>query len=67
VTEQARTFFEGMRATIERAARGDPPPLSTHLLRRSGVQWGASSLNQIRNLAEERIAVVEAVFDRPGD
>ena len=65
VTEQARTFFEAMRPAIERAAGGDPPPLGVHLLRRSGTQWGASSLNQIRNLAEERIALVEAVFEHP--
>ncbi len=65
ITEQARAFFESNRAMIERTAAGEPPALGIHLLRRSGPRWAAGSLNQIRNLAEERIAVVEAVFQRP--
>jgi hypothetical protein len=45
-----------------RAAGSPPPPLGLHLL--IGPSFAAALANVLRNLEEERVTIVEAVFER---
>ena len=47
---------------VDSVASGQPPPLGLHLL--LGADFEVTQRNMLRNLAEGRIAVVKAVFDR---
>ncbi len=58
-TEAALAWFRARLA----AARNGPPPLSLDLL--LGADWPAMATNQVRNLEEGRIALVQAVLERP--
>ena len=55
-TDQARAWFEQTLETVEREG---PPPLGIHLLMGAGAK--EKMKNVVRNLREERIAVVSAV------
>jgi MPBQ/MSBQ methyltransferase len=59
-TDLGRTWF---RAFAKRLAEGAPPPLGFHLL--MGPEFPAMAQNQIRNLNEDRIALVEVVARAP--
>jgi SAM-dependent methyltransferase len=49
--------------TARPAASATPGPLGLHLL--LGPDFPAMGRNQVRNLEEDRIALIQAVFDRP--
>ena len=61
VTAASLEWFRRRVAATE--AAGSLPPLGLHLL--LGEDFDAMFRNQVRNLAEGRIVVVEAVFERP--
>ena len=55
-TEEGRAWFE---ETLERVQREGPPPIGLHLL--MGTSAKEKMKNVVRNLREERIAIVSAV------
>ena len=59
-TPQATAWFE---ATLERIAQSGPPPLGLHLL--MGPTARVKFANMLRNLKERRIAVWQAVAEKP--
>jgi ubiquinone/menaquinone biosynthesis C-methylase UbiE len=59
-TEIGRSWFRHLEEKIRTEG---PPPLGIHLL--LGSDFGAMSQNQVRNLDENRIALIEAVVQRP--
>lgn len=59
-TEVGRSWFRHMGAKIRQEG---PPPLGLHLV--LGPDFRAMALNQVRNLEEDRIALVESVLRRP--
>lgn len=59
-TEEGRSWF---RRAGEKAHRKGPMPVGLHLL--LGPDFRIMAQNQIRNLEEDRIAVVEAIVRRP--
>jgi len=63
-TAAALDWFRRMAARAEAAAGGDGlPPLGLHLL--LGTDLPAMGRSLVRNLAEGRIVVAQAIFDRP--
>jgi SAM-dependent methyltransferase len=60
-TAAAVDWFRQRAAAVGKAAA--PPPLGFHLL--LGGDVGVMFANQVRNLEEGRIAVIQAVFERP--
>jgi SAM-dependent methyltransferase len=54
--------LEWFRGRAAATAQGGLPPLGLHLL--LGEDFGPMFRNQVRNLEEERIVVIQAVFDR---
>jgi SAM-dependent methyltransferase len=60
VSEPALEFF---RQRLAVAAQGSPPPIGLHLL--LGDDFRPMVQNVARNLEEGRVAVIQAVFDRP--
>jgi len=61
VTAASLAFFEERLGIADRAP-ADLPPLGLHLL--MGERFGAASRNMARNLREQRIMVIQAVFAR---
>jgi SAM-dependent methyltransferase len=59
-TAAALAWFQQRAAAV---AAGGLPPLGLHLL--LGSDFGPMFHNQVRNLAEDRIATIQAVFERP--
>ena len=59
-TAEGREWF---RKRVEAARQGGPPPLGFHLL--LGADWPEMAKNQVRNLDENRIALVETVCRKP--
>lgn len=57
-TQQSLDWFRERLA----ASAGGPPPLGLHLL--LGAAFGEMFRNQVRNLEEQLIAIIEAVFER---
>jgi SAM-dependent methyltransferase len=60
-TEASLSFFKERLPLLERAPAG-LPPLGLHLL--LGERFGAAFSNMVRNLQEERVTVIQAVFAR---
>jgi sarcosine/dimethylglycine N-methyltransferase len=60
-TAEALDWFRRRAAAVARAVT--PPPLGLHLL--LGPDLRRMLANQVRNLEEGRIAVIQAVFERP--
>ncbi len=60
VTSSALAWYQNW---IEKASRLPPAPLGIHVL--LGPEMPAMGRNMHRNLAEDRLAVIQAVFDRP--
>lgn len=60
-TEAAREWFRSRLAAA--ATQPGPPPLGIHLL--IGADFGLRIRNFLRNLEEDRITVIQAVFTRP--
>ncbi len=60
-TAVSLTFFQERLSVFERAP-GGLPPLGLHLL--LGERFGAAFRNMVRNLQEQRITVIQAVFER---
>lgn len=58
-TESARSWFQGW---IGRQQASGPSPLGLHVL--LGPEFREMGRNMLRNLEEDRIAVVQAVFER---
>lgn len=58
----SRPSLEWFQQRAAASAGGALPPLGLHLL--LGENFGPAFKNQVRNLAEDRIAVIEAVFER---
>jgi SAM-dependent methyltransferase len=61
VSGSSLEWFRQRVAAAERAQT--PPPLGLHLL--LGPEFGAMFKNQVRNLEEDRIAVIKGVWERP--
>lgn len=59
-TREGREWF---RERVKAARQGGPPPLGFHLL--LGADWPEMARNQLRNLEENRIALVETVCRKP--
>lgn len=59
-TEEGRSWFE---TTLETVQREGPPPIGLHLLMGAGTT--EKMKNVVRNLREERIAIVSAVARKP--
>ncbi|HEU0028180.1 MAG TPA: methyltransferase domain-containing protein, partial [Ktedonobacterales bacterium] len=60
-TAVSLAFFEERLSLFERAA-ADLPPLGLHLL--LGASFGPAFGNMVRNLKEQRLTVIQAVFER---
>ncbi|MGE5334435.1 MAG: class I SAM-dependent methyltransferase [Nitrososphaerota archaeon] len=60
-TAAARAFFEERMGLIERAT-GSLPPLGLHLL--LGERFVPAFQNTLRNLQQQRLTVIQAVFER---
>jgi SAM-dependent methyltransferase len=60
-TAPSQAFFEERLAAFERPLES-LPPIGLHLL--LGERFGRAFGNMVRNLQEQRIAVIEAVFER---
>jgi MPBQ/MSBQ methyltransferase len=60
-TAAARDWFRARSPVAP--TRADPPPLGIHLL--IGADFGARMRNFLRNIEERRVAIVQAVFNRP--
>lgn len=61
-TVSALEWFQQRLAAVTAAPNG-PPPLGLHLL--LGADFGVMFRNQVRNLQEQRITVIQGVFERP--
>ncbi len=59
-TEKGRTWFRRMGAKIKQQGL---PRLGIHLL--LGADFGLMAQNQVRNLEEDRIALIETIVQRP--
>lgn len=59
-TETGRSWF---RHTSEKMRKESPPPFGLHVL--LGSDFHLMAQNQVRNLEEDRIALIEAVVRRP--
>jgi hypothetical protein len=59
-TETGRSWF---RHLGEKIRTEGTPPLGIHLL--LGPDFGLMAQNQVRNLEEDRVAIIEAVLKRP--
>jgi len=61
--DETAAATEWFKQRLSVTAREGPPPLGLHLL--LGPDFGEMFRNQVLNLSENRIAVVQAVFERP--
>ncbi len=59
VSTPSLAFF---RERLVAAGQGGPPSIGLHLL--MGDDFGSMFRNQVRNLEEDRITVIQAVFER---
>lgn len=59
MTEPGRAFFE---AILAKAKTNGPPPLGFHVF--LGPDFRAMAVNTLQNLSENRIAVIEAVYEK---
>lgn len=59
-TARAHEWFAGRLAAMQTPSSG-PPPLGLHVL--LGADFPAMFHNQVRNLAEGRISVIQAIFE----
>jgi SAM-dependent methyltransferase len=55
--------LDWFRERVKAAQEGGPPPLGFHLL--LGPEFGEMQRNQLRNLEEDRIALIETVCRKP--
>ncbi len=62
VTAPALEFFDRLQARAAAPASG-PPPLGINL--QLGPAFGEMAANQVRNIREGRVAIIQAVFERP--
>ncbi|MFQ5912011.1 MAG: class I SAM-dependent methyltransferase [Nitrospinota bacterium] len=60
--DATRPALDWFRRMTSKAQAGGPPPLGRHLL--IGPDYWVMAQNQVRNLEENRVALVQAVLDR---